>query len=164
MDLMSSLFEMIFSCQMGKPDFVNEALGAAFGGVVGPIVDEVIEGLKFVSHCREQCTALREQLERIQPTLVKISTHYEPDPKMKWLDASNECIKRAQEIVKNCRSKDSSTLDTVMDRLKEMRYGREILELCDRIKDLVISEGFFLLQANPYKPRFGIGWTKQDVP
>jgi hypothetical protein len=47
--MQNNLVVVIISCQMGKPDIVNAFLGATIGsGVVGPILDKVIEGLKFV--------------------------------------------------------------------------------------------------------------------
>jgi hypothetical protein len=45
-------------------DFRNATLGAAFGILFGPAIGQLIEGLKYVYHCKEQCTALREELEK----------------------------------------------------------------------------------------------------
>jgi hypothetical protein len=59
--MQNNLVAVILSCQMAKPDLVNAVLGATVGsGVVGPVFDVLIEGLKFVCHCREECTALRK--------------------------------------------------------------------------------------------------------
>ncbi|KAG0598950.1 hypothetical protein M758_12G114500 [Ceratodon purpureus] len=125
-----------------KPDVINAALGAAFGGIAGLTIDYLIEGLKFVCECPEQCKALREQLERIQPSLKNISAHHKTDPtKEKWLTAFRECIDGVKDVLKKCGSESPS----IWDGISKVRYGRKILKLRDRIKDLVNEAPFLLL-------------------
>ncbi|KAG0554694.1 hypothetical protein KC19_12G111300 [Ceratodon purpureus] len=128
-----------------KPDVINAALGAAFGGIAGLTIDYLIEGLKFVCECPEQCKALREQLERIQPSLKNISAHHKTDPtKEKWLTAFRECIDGVdgvKDVLKKCGSESPS----IWDGISKVRYGNKILKLRDRIKDLVNEAPFLLL-------------------
>jgi hypothetical protein len=69
-------------------DFKNATLGAAFGILFGPAIGQLIEGLKYVYHCKAQCTALREELEKVKPLLERISGQCQADSSMqKWLKA-----------------------------------------------------------------------------
>jgi Leucine-rich repeat (LRR) protein len=131
--MQNNLVAVILSCQMGKPDIVNAFLGAAVGsGVVGPILDKLIEGLKFVCHCREECTALREELEKVKPMLERISGQHQADSAMKnWLSAFEDCVEKADEVQKKCKSDNSS----IWERGYEVKYGREILELNNKISE-----------------------------
>jgi Leucine-rich repeat (LRR) protein len=131
--MQNNLVSVILSYQMGKPDIVNEFLGATVGsGVVGPILDKLIEGLKFVCHCREECIALWEELEKVKPLLERISGQHQADSAMKnWLSAFEDCVEKADEVQKNCKSDSSS----IWERGYEVKYGREILELNNKISE-----------------------------
>jgi hypothetical protein len=131
--MQNNLVSVILSYQMGKPDIVNEFLGATVGsGVVGPILDKLIEGLKFVCHCREECIALWEELEKVKPLLERISGQHQADSAMKnWLSAFEDCVEKADEVQKKYKSDSSS----IWERGYEVKYGREILELNNKISE-----------------------------
>jgi hypothetical protein len=113
-------------------DFKNAALGAAFGvpfGAIGPLID----GLKYVFHCQEQCTALRKELEMVQPMLEKVFRQCQADSSTeKWVEAFKDCVEKADEVLKKCKS-DSST---IWKRAYEVRYGSDILKLKDEISGM----------------------------
>jgi hypothetical protein len=111
-------------------DFRNATLGAAFGILFGPAIGQLIEGLKYVYHCKAQCTALREELEKVKPLLERISGQCQADSSMqKWLKAFEDCVKKAGEVLKKCQSDSSTT----WDRAYEVKYGNEIVKLKDQI-------------------------------
>jgi hypothetical protein len=118
-----------------RPDVVNATLGAAFGvafGGVWTLVEKVIEGLKFVCHCHKECTSLREYLEKIKPMLSKISNHCQPEEALEnWLGAFGKCVKDANEILEICSD------GSKWERVREVRYGLQILKLKEEIKENV---------------------------
>jgi hypothetical protein len=113
-------------------DFKNAALGAAFGVRFGAI-GQLIDGLKYVYHCQEQCTALRKELEMVQPMLEKVFRQCQADSSTeKWVEAFKDCVKKGDEVLKKCQS-DSST---IWKRAYEVKYGNEILKLKDEISGM----------------------------
>ncbi|KAG0598934.1 hypothetical protein M758_12G113400 [Ceratodon purpureus] len=117
---------------MGGPDVVNAFLGATVASsVVGPIFDKIIEGLKHVYHCKGECTALREELEKVKPMLVKICANQKADSAMQnWLKDFARCVGRADEILEKCKSDRSK----IWERVHEVQYGAQILELKEQIR------------------------------
>jgi Leucine-rich repeat (LRR) protein len=158
----SNLVAVILSCQMGKADIVNAFLGATVGsGVVGPILDKVIEGLKFVYHCREECTALREELEKVKPLLERISGQHQADSAMKnWLNSFKDCVEKADEVLKKCKS-DSSI---IWDRAYEVQYGSEILELNKKISENLKLAPMVQLALQSASKSTGACGSMQQVP
>ncbi|KAG0554668.1 hypothetical protein KC19_12G109800 [Ceratodon purpureus] len=116
-----------------KQDVINATSGAAFGGMLGPIVANLIERLKFVRQCPVECRALQEQLERIQPLLENISAPHKADStKEKWLTVFSECIDGVygvKAVLSQCAGESPSMWYEISTN--------EILELRDRIKELV---------------------------
>jgi disease resistance protein RPS2 len=147
---------------MGKADIVNAFLGATVGsGVVGPILDKLIEGLKFVCHCREECTALREELEKVKPLLERISGQHQADSAMKnWLSAFEDCVEKADEVQKKCKSDSSS----VWERGYEVKYGREILELNKKISENIKLAPMAHLALQSESKSTGACGITQQVP
>jgi Leucine-rich repeat (LRR) protein len=147
---------------MAKPDIVDAFLGATVGsGVVGPIIDVVTEGLKFVYHCREQCSALREELEKVKPLLETISRQCQADSAMKkWLDAFQDCVEKAGEILNKCKS-DSSM---IWDRAYEVKYGGKILQLKEQINSNINLASMALLAHQSASMGTGSCGIMQQVP
>jgi Leucine-rich repeat (LRR) protein len=158
----NNLVAVILSCQMGKADIINAFLGATVGsGVVGPILDKLIEGLKFVYHCREECTALREELEKVKPLLERISGQHQADPAMKnWLNSFEDCVEKAAEILEKCKS-DSSI---IWDRAYEVKYGCEILELNKKISENLKLAPMVQLALQSASKNTGACGIMQQVP
>jgi hypothetical protein len=102
-------------------DFKNAALGAAFGVRFGAI-GQLIDGLKYVYHCQEECTVLRKELEMVQPMLEKVFLQCQADSSTeKWVEAFKECVQKADEVLKKCKS-DSST---IWKEVNEVKYRSE---------------------------------------
>ena len=145
------------------PDVVNATLGAAFGvafGGVWALVGKVIEGLEFVCHCQKQCTSLREYLEKIKPMLSKISNECQSEEALEnWLGAFQKCVEDANEVLEIC------TDGSLWDRVREVQYGRRILNLIEKIKENVnISPMAFLTHESLSKTNLGTSLMMQDVP
>ena len=145
------------------PDVVNATLGVVFGvafGGVWTLVEKVIEGLKFVYHCQEQCASLGEYLEKIKPMLLKISNQCQSEETLKnWLGAFQKCVEDANEILENCR--DGSN----WERIREVTYGLQILKLKEEIKENVnISPMALLMHENIGKSNVGTSVMMQEVP
>jgi Leucine-rich repeat (LRR) protein len=160
--MQNNLVVVIISCQMGKPDIVNAFLGATIGsGVVGPILDKVIEGLKFVYHCREQCTALREELKKVKPLLERISGQHQADSAMKnWLNSFKDCVEKAAEIMEKCKSESS----ILWDRAYEVQYGCKILELNKKFSENLKLAPMVQLALQSASKSTGACGIMQQVP
>ena len=145
------------------PDVVNATLGAAFGvafGGVWTLFGKVIEGLKFVCHCQEQCTSLGVYLEKIKPMLLKISNQCQSEEALEnWLGAFQKCVEDANEVLENCR--DGSN----WERIREVTYGLRILKLKEEIKENVnISPMALLTHECISKSNVDTRVMMQEVP
>ena len=144
------------------PDVVNATLGAAFGvafGGVWTLFGRAIEGVKFVCHCKEQCTSLGKYLEKIKPMLEKILDQCQSEEALQsWLDGFKKCLEEANEILENCR--DGSN----WERIREVIYGDQILKLKKEIKENVNMSPMALLTHDICKTDVGTSVMMQEVP
>ncbi|KAG0598935.1 hypothetical protein M758_12G113500 [Ceratodon purpureus] len=134
-------------------DLPNAVLGATIAGVLG----KLIEGLKFVYHCKGECTALREELEKLKPMLVKICANQKADSAMQnWLKDFARCVERADEILEKCKSDRSK----IWDLAHEVQYGAQIQELKEQIRVAVSLAPMALLTLQSGST----GGIEQSVP
>ena len=141
---------------------MNATLGAAFGvafGGIWTLLGRAIEGVKFVCHCKEQCTSLGKYLEKIKPMLEKVLDQCQSEEALEsWLDGFKKCLEEANEILENCRD------GSYWEGIREVIYGDKILKLKEEIKENVNMSPMALLTHDICKTDVGTSVMMQEVP